>query len=79
MNLTPMSPGDLQAFREAIKNDTALSLQLQGLSSRSDIVTLAAGLGFVLSTEDVQALSEELAPQELEGIRGGILAMPPDD
>lgn len=79
MTLFSMSPAGLPAFLEAISKDTALSLQLQGLARPSDVVAFAAKLGFEISADDVQSLQAELAPQELEGIRGGIIAMPPED
>lgn len=74
-----MSTADLQAFQEAISKDQALSLQFQGLKSPADVVAFAATLGFVVTAEDVQPLCAELAPQELDAIRGGIIAMPPGD
>jgi predicted ribosomally synthesized peptide with nif11-like leader len=73
-----LSP-DFQAFLEAISQDNALSLQFQGLKSPADVVAFAATLGLVVTTEDVQSLRAELAPQELDAIRGGIIAMPPEE
>jgi predicted ribosomally synthesized peptide with nif11-like leader len=74
-----MSSADLPAFLEAISKDKTLSLQLQALSAPSEVIAFAAELGFEISADDVQALPAELDPQQLDGIHGGMLAMPPED
>ena len=68
MQFSFMISAKLQLFFDAISPDPDFLLSLENLSCSADVVAFAASLGFTISINEIDALSEELQPQDLEAV-----------
>ncbi|MFL0774233.1 MAG: Nif11-like leader peptide family natural product precursor [Prochlorococcus sp.] len=64
-----MSEEQLKAFIAKVQADTSLQEQLK--VEGADVVAIAKAAGFSINTQDLEADSENLSDEELEGVAGG--------
>ena len=64
-----MSEEQLKAFIAKVKADASLQEQLK--AEGADVVAIAKAAGFSINTQDLEADSENLSDEELEGVAGG--------
>ena len=64
-----MSEEQLKAFIAKVQADASLQEQLK--AEGADVVAIAKAAGFSINTQDLEADSENLSDEELEGVAGG--------
>ena len=66
-----MSEEQLKAFILKVQADTSLQEQLNKVEG-ADVVAIAKGAGFSITTEDLKEDRQTLSDKELEGVAGGL-------